>query len=207
MTKWLVFLGLLALCGSAHAGPMAAIVPYIPTILQVGGTILGASGAAAAGAAATSQAMGAANQADYQAAQLDQQAGQTRASAQRTAIDQRRQAKIAASNLQAATGGGSTDASILGITGQIAGEGEYNALTAMYEGEEQARGSEMQAESARGQARQYRASAKDKQSAGGLGAITNLLSAGSTMFSKFGGGGPSASDDVLGDFIKKKGFA
>ncbi len=206
MTKWLVFLGLFALCGSAHAGPFAAAIPFIPTILQVAGPLLGMAGAASVGGAAAAQATGAANQADYQAAQLDQQAGQTRASSQRTAIDQRRQAKIAQSNLQAATGGGSSDASILGLTGQIAGEGEYNALTAMYEGEEQARGTEMQATSARGQARQYRAMAEDKKSASGIGGLGGLLSAGSTLFSKFGSGGPSASGDVLGDFIKAKGY-
>lgn len=207
MTKWLVFLGLLALCGSAHAGPFAAVVPYIPTILQVGGSLMGAAGAVSAGGAAYSQAMGAASQADYQAAQLTQNAGQTRASAQRTAIDQRRQADISISNLRAATGGGSSDASILGLTGKIAGEGEYNALTAMYEGEEQAMGDEARARTARWQASQYRAAAEDKRSAGGIGGLTSLLSAGSTLYTKFGSGGPSASAAVPGDFIKQKGFA
>lgn len=207
MTKWLVFLGLLALCGSAHAGPFAAVVPYIPTILQVGGTLLGVAGAASSGSAAYSQAMGAASQADYQAAQLTQQAGQTRASAQRTAMDQRRQADIAVSNLRAATGGGSSDASILGLTGKIAGEGEYNALTAMYEGEEQAVGDETRARTARGQASMYRAAAEEKRGAGSLGGLSGVLSTGTTLFSKFGAGGPSASADPLGDFIKQKGFA
>src|SRR3990172_2605978 len=80
--------------------------------------------------------------ANFQAAQMNQQAGQERATSQRAAIEQRRAARIAASRataLAAASGGGATDPTVLNILGDIKTEGEYNALSAMFGGEERAR--------------------------------------------------------------------
>lgn len=205
MKKLLAFLCLLSICNMAHAAMLAAVVPYIPTILSVIGGAVGIGGALKGAQASNAQAQIAATQSEYQAQQLDQQAGQTRASAQRTAIEQRRQAKIAQSNLQAKTGGGSTDASILGLTGDIAGEGEYNALSALYEGEERARGLEMQASSARGQAGQYRSSGADALAAGNTKAMTGIFSTASSLYGKYGAGGPTTEDpDRLGTFIKQR---
>lgn len=111
--------------------------------LSIGGTVLsavsGASSARAQGNAANAAAQ-------YQARQMEQQAGQERASAQRKSIEERRRAQLASSRalaLSAASGAGASDPTVIDIMGDLAGEGEYRALSAMYEGEEKARGSQM----------------------------------------------------------------
>lgn len=78
----------------------------------------------------------------YEANQARVQAGQATASSQRQANEQRRQAQIAESRtvaLAAAGGGSASDPTVQNIVGNIAGEGEYRALTALYQGEESAR--------------------------------------------------------------------
>jgi hypothetical protein len=222
------FIGLMTVCGVASAEPVTAAwaafsswasAASIPTILSAVGTGISVVGALSAGNSAAAngqsqnaQAEYAAQQSEYQADQLDQAAGQRRATAQRQGMEQRRRAAIAESNLQARAGGGSTDPSILGLTGNIAGEGEYNALAAMFEGEESARGSEMQATSARGQAGQYRASgqaalarADVAQSASRINAVGTIFNGASSLYSKFGNGGPSASTgDGMGQGDRRK---
>lgn len=80
---------------------------------------------------------------DNEAAQLTQAAGQTRASAQADAAIKRRAGAYAASKAQAlqAAGGADPD-SVTAVDNEInlTGQGEYNALTALYNGEEKARG-------------------------------------------------------------------
>ncbi len=204
---------------AAAAGTAAAATSFwtIPTILTAVGAGAQVIGLLSGGQQAVNnsvvqdqqaqiqneQALMAADQSDYQAAQLDQNAGQQRAASQRQAAEQRRQARLAASRVQALAGGGSTDPSVLGLTGDIAGEGEYNALSALYEGEEKARGMEMQATSARGQGDQYRKSGQAalargqvalqqgqvSNSAAKLNATSALFSGASSLFTKYGDGG------------------
>ena len=109
--------------------------------------------------------------ANYQAAQREQQAGQDRATSQRQAIGQRKQANLVASRTRAnaaASGGGAFDPNVVDILGDIEGQGEYNALSALFNGEERARGMEMQASAARYQGRQA-------QTAGYTKAASTLL--------------------------------
>jgi hypothetical protein len=228
LKQFLWFVGLLALCTSASAEPVTAAwtafsawasSASIPTILSAVGSVVTVAGALDSAASAKDNARNQAAQyemsaqgADSQAEQLDQQAGQQRASAQRAAQEQRRRATIAASDIQARTGGGSTDSSVLGLTGNIAGEGEYNALTSMYEGEEKARGSEGQAGVSRAQAAQYRAGAgaaiargDSAARAANTNAFSSVLTGASSLYSKFGNGGPSGSDgDGLGQGDRRK---
>lgn len=120
---------------------LAAALPYI----SAAGTIFSAVNALQQGSAQKKAA-------NYQAAQLEQQAGQERASAQRGAIEQRKRATLASSrvkSLSAASGGGVLDPSIVDITGDIGTQGEYNALSALYAGEERGRGLEMGASAKR----------------------------------------------------------
>jgi hypothetical protein len=119
-------------------------------VLSIGGSVLSGLGQMQAGKAANVNAK-------FQAAQMEQQAGQERATSQRVAIEERRRAAIAGSNAQAAaasSGGGATDPTVLNIQGGLAGQGEYNALTALFEGEEKARGLNLQAASTRMQGKQ-----------------------------------------------------
>ena len=240
LKAFLLFTGLMALCSSANAEPFSLAISTaatwaaanIPTILSVVGTVASLAGARSQGqvqeqaAIQTGQAQNAqaqvaaesedakAAQYDDQADQYDEQAGQQRAAGQRRAQEQRRQAAIAASNLLARTGGGSLDPSILGLTGNIAGEGEYNALTNMYEAEESARGSEgsagvsrAQADTTRTQAKLYRmqgdaalqrgaTTGAAANTAAKFNAASTIFSAGSTLFSKYGGGGVKSYDPV-----------
>lgn len=236
------FSGLMTLCGSASADPVtigAALstaaswaAANIPTILSAVGAVASLAGSRSQGQAQeqaaiqTGQAQNAqaqvaaasedakAAQYDEQAEQYDELAGQQRAAGQRRAQEQRRQAAIASSNVLARTGGGSLDPSILGLTGNIAGEGEYNALTNMYEAEETARGSESsggvsraQAGNSRSQAQLYRmqgdaalqrgaTTGAAVNTAAKFNAASTIFSAGATLFSKYGGGGVKSYDPV-----------
>ena len=106
--------------------------------VPVVGTVLRVMGAVGAG-----QAKGAA--ADFQAAQLEQQAGQSRASAQSAAIEQRRQGRLKLSALQARAGGGAMDESLVSLAGDIAGDADYRARVALFDGESKAGQSELSA--------------------------------------------------------------
>lgn len=113
---------------------LAAAVPYI----SAAGTILSTVGTISAGRAEDKAAK-------FQAAQMQQQAGQERAAGQREAIDERRKARLAESRalaVSAASGAGASDPTVLDIMGDLESEGEYRALTALYNGEERARGLE-----------------------------------------------------------------
>ena len=155
---------------------MANIIPG----LDVAATVFSALGANRAGNDQDRAA-------NFQAQQLDQQAGQTRASAQRAAIDERRQATLAQSRLQAVTGGAGGDPTIVNLSANLAGEGEYRALSALYESEERAVGMEQQAMAARYQGKQAKR-------AGTINAITSLVGGGSKLYEKYGAGGADQYD-------------
>lgn len=93
---------------------------------------------------------------ELEAVQLERQANQERASAQRVAIEERRQKRLYISRAIAvagASGGGVfTDISVINDIGKIGGVGEYNATTALWEGNEAALGLEDQAHMKRYQA-------------------------------------------------------
>lgn len=154
------------------------------TMLSAAATAVSALGSIASGNAARGQA-------NYQARQMEQQAGQERATAQRAAIEQRHKAALAGSRAQAlaaASGGGASDPTIVGIQSDIAGQGEYNALSALFNGEERARGMETQAQATRFQGQQAR-------KAGVMGAFTSvangagtIMGSGNSLLNKYGGG-------------------
>jgi hypothetical protein len=152
----------------------ACFDPITATVLSIGGSVLSGLGQMQAGKAANANAK-------FQAAQMEQQAGQERASSQRQAIAERRQANIMQSNAQAsaaASGGGATDPTVLNITGNLAKEGEYNALSALFAGEERARGQELQATSTRMQGKQAK-----KQ--GMISGISTIIGGSASAYSKY----------------------
>jgi hypothetical protein len=150
----------------AQAIPLALLAAG--TALSAGGSILGANSEAAA--------------LRSQAAQLDAQAGLERASSQRQAIDEKRQAKLAASRglaIAAASGGGADDPSVVNALAGIEGEGEYRALTALYNGDQTALGMEDEAKA-------KRAGAKSVKTAGYLKAAGSILSSGASIYDRYG---------------------
>lgn len=135
--------------------------------------------------------------ADYQAAQLEQNAGQQRAAAQREAAEQRRQARLATSRAQAVAGGGGGDPSVVRTIADISGEGEYRALTSIYEGEERARGMEDSAKA-------KRAMGKQSGIASMFGVASTIFDKGPSLYEKYGKGGPTSSGDGLSQGDRRK---
>ena len=130
---------------------MAAFAPIVPFLLiaSTAMTVVGQiqSGQAAdevakmqaqnAQVVADRNALIARDQANYSAARQREQAGQEEAASQRAAQIKREQTKVNISNARAeagASGAGVYDPTMLDITGDIAGKGELDALTSLYEG-------------------------------------------------------------------------
>jgi hypothetical protein len=113
-----------------------------------------------------------------QATVLEANAGLARASSQRKAIEEVRAGRLQRSRVQAlvaASGAGASDPSVVN-------DEQYARDVALYEGEMEGRDSEEQARSRRIEARNVKRSALFK-------AAGTALSAGMTMFDRYGGGG------------------
>lgn len=134
--------------------------------LAIGGTILSTVGAIQQGNAAQASA-------NYQAQQLDAQAKTERAVAQRQANEERRQKELVISRARAvgAASGGGQDYDLLG---DLEEEGEYRAATAMWEGEEAAKGRTNQANAARFEGKQAKKASRFKAAGTILGGATSF---------------------------------
>jgi hypothetical protein len=121
-----------------------------------------------------------AGQADaaFEAEQLRRQADISRATGQRVAEEERRSARLLESALQARAGGGGLDPTIVKLQSDIAGEGEYRALAALYEGETGALGKEAAADAGL-RTQRSRSNAANYAMAG------TALSTGSSMYDKY----------------------
>lgn len=144
----------------------------VGTILQGAGAVVGGLGAVQAGRAQQAAS-------NYQAAQLDAAAKAESASAQRAAQEERRQKGLVLSRARAvaAASGGGQDVPLMGA---IEEEGELRALTALWEGEEAAKGRRAQAEASRFEGKQYKKAGYVK------GATTILSSVGQSFAERFG---------------------
>lgn len=134
--------------GAAAAGTAAAGGSLLPslgtigTVASVGGTLLTAKAGL--------------DNADYQAAvarseaaALKQKANEDAAAAERSQITQNKKTELVQSRLRALAADSGTDATspdILTTSGRIAGQGEYNALSSLYEGQSRARSDTYQAD-------------------------------------------------------------
>ncbi|MBO9380022.1 hypothetical protein GG804_24960 [Sphingomonas histidinilytica] len=117
-----------------------------------------------------------------EARQLEENAGLERAMSQREAMEERRQARLLSSRalaVAAASGGGADDPSIVDAIADIEGEGAYRSAAALYSGESDAQALEAQA-------RARRKGAKSAKIAGFIDGAGSILSAGSSMFDRFG---------------------
>lgn len=176
---------------------MAAALP----IMMVASTVLGTVGAFQQGQAAQKAAA-------FEAAQADQQAGQVRAQSQRVAEEERRKTRVLQSRTQAlaaASGAGAQDPTVVNLDAQIGATGEYNALSALYEGENKARGYEMQADAARYEGAQTKKAYQMK-------GLTTALSGGSSLFQRYGDsfnlfGSNSGTPDAGSDLSRAAGLA
>lgn len=149
---------------------LAAALPY----LAAAGSIVSAIGQAKAGKEAKREAYN-------EAAQLDDQANLVKADAQRQAIEERRQAARASSRalaVAAASGAGALDPTVQTITSRIEGEGEYRALSRLFNGDSEAA-------NLKDQAAATRRTGKAQQRAGRYAATSTVLSSGSDLASKY----------------------
>lgn len=136
---------------------LAQAAPY----LQAGGTLLSASSTLSG--------------ARSDARQMRTMAGQERAGSQRAASEERRRAALLESRARAVaakSGAGVSDPTVVNLMADLEAEGEYRALTRMYEGETAAKSLELEASTR-------------KKAAKGQ-AISTLLSGAATFASKYG---------------------
>jgi hypothetical protein len=153
------------------------------TAISAGSTLLGGFfGASAAEDQARLQQAGA----EFEAKQLEQAAGESRAASQRQMFERQRLTKLALSNLRARAGAGgdaATSGDVLRLTEDIAGRGEYQALSELYTGENRARGLELNAAAKRyeGKAKVYGA-----DRAGFATRAGSVLSSGGTLLTGLG---------------------
>lgn len=174
---------------------IASRVVYEPTtaalVLMGIGTAVSVAGTIASGNAQ-------AEMESYKAAQGQQAAGQARASSQRDAMNADRTARFALSagqNKSAASGADSLSPSTVKVEQDVAGQGEYNSMTALFNGEERARGLEQGALTDNYQGSLDKSEAQTK-------AIGTIASSGGSMLMKYGtpfdsGGGDATALDKI----------
>jgi hypothetical protein len=140
------------------------------------GTAIGTYGKVAGGYAQRSAL-------DASAAQLSQEGGQSIASGIQGAIQDRRRAAYVASNARAATAAGgltTTGTSAVKTVGDIRGEGEYRALTSMYQGYDRANELDFRAN-------QMRTEGSNAIKSGWVAGASTVLSGGTSFYDKYGG--------------------
>ena len=151
-------------------------------IAQLSGAAISAYGTIAGGKAA--REMG-----DIEKAQYYEKALKVEAVAQREAIAERDKAglyKSRAKAVTAASGFASDDPGATRIQQDLDAQGEYNAMAALYSGYQQSK-------DLRNQGNVAEADGNNAYKASKVGALTNLLQTGGSMFMSYGGGGPSGS--------------
>lgn len=174
-------------------GTAGLIMGALGTLMQTGGQLDQAEAAKWSG----QQAQVAKN---FEAQQMVQNAGQTRAAAQRGAMEEERRARLIASRALAvggASGAGLSDPTFAGIMADLAGEGAYRAAVKTYEGEDRARKLEMGAEVARLEGEVARQGGEYRAKGLRYGALGTLASGASSLYAKYGMGGPKADSGSL----------
>lgn len=122
----------------------------------------------------------------YWSAQLEsklalQRANEEKASSQREAMEIDRQGRLAISRalaVAAASGGGASDPTVMGIMADLAGETQYRKMIALYGGESAARNLEIGADISRWQGREAR-------TAGKMAGVTNAMTGFASLYSKY----------------------
>jgi hypothetical protein len=158
----------------------AGAIGAFSQIAQFAGPVLTAVGTIAGGAAAKEQA-------DFKAKGLEMQANESRAASQRRAEERRQRGRLVLSQMQARAAASGTDATsgdVLGLTEDVAGRSEYQALTELYTGENRARGYIDQANS-------VRMSGENEKKGSFLKAASTIMGGARGIFSSFNSSGPT----------------
>lgn len=169
------------------------------TAIAVGSTLLSFAGGMQQASAAKQAGKDELAMSEFVANQNRVAAGQERASSQRDAIEQRRKGRLVQSkfiNQAAASGNSTLDPTTTNLFGDIAKESEYNAMSALYAGEDRARGLETKANVGIYEGQAANRAAKAKSSSLKTQAFGSLLSgaADSGMMGKYN---PTSSKEVI----------
>jgi len=124
--------------------------------------------------------------AEEEAAQMDAQAKADQAAGQRAYLTQQRQTRVVSSRAQAlaaSSGAGVSDPTVANIISGIQGEGEYQALNQLYQGDVTAKGLQYGANVRRSEG-------NAAATAGYLKAASTVFSGTTSMYDKYGAGGP-----------------
>jgi hypothetical protein len=146
----------------------------------IAGTAMSSIGSIFAGNAAK-------NSADAEAVQLRAKAAARRGEAQAGAVDARRQSQLMQSRalaLTAAGGGSVADPSVVNYMGTVKAEGEYAALSRLYEGYDEAGGLDYAAATRENEGKAARALGYSR-------GITTALSGAESLYSKYGAPPPA----------------
>lgn len=138
--------------------------------------------------------------ATFEAGQMEQKGIAEVALGQRKAAEKRREADLLQSRavaVSAAGGGTSTDASMLNILGDIEAEGEYNALTEMFD-------AKMRDRDLKTAAKMRRAEGKQARRAGNMAATVSILKTAGSFAGAAGGSAGKVSANT-GDTIPWNG--
>lgn len=176
---------------------------WAPLAIMAAGAILGAAGQYQQGRAARRQGEQLQIAKGYEAQQLEINAGQAQAAAQRKSMEERRRASLVASRAQAvaaASGAGVSDPTVENILEDIAGEGEYRAGLAAFEGEESARRMRMGADAARYEGATAAERGRAAGRAANLSAVGTLATAAGGLYGKYGMGGPNPNAGALDQY-------
>lgn len=153
--------------------------------LAVASTVLNYQASQAQGQAAQQIGQRRQQAANFQASQLDVNAGQAQAEGQVAAINQDRNTSLTLSRARAvaaASGGGASDPTVINLMAQIAGEGEYRANVARYQGDTQARSMREQASALRYGGDMAVADAQTANQGAQLKGVTSLISGAANVY-------------------------
>ena len=134
----------------------------------------------------------------FAAAEQRAEAMQVRGIGQRAAAGERKRAALVSSAIQARAGGGGLDPTVVGLEREVAAEGEYRALTALYNSEGDAKALEAAADAGMRTSR-ARSKAYNLQTAG------TVLQGAGTMYGRYSDKPPpkiSGSYNMANDFTQ-----
>ena len=136
---------------------------------------------------------------DYEASQMRVRGGQEFASAQREMLNEKKKANLVQSALQArsAAQGGGSDPSVVKAAGDIAAEGKYRELTALYKGQDIQNYLENSAKLKNFEGSEYRRAGEIAKRSSRMSAFTTLLGGFDGSRSFFQKYGPKPTADVV----------
>ena len=157
--------------------------------MMASGIFLQAFGQYQMGQAAKDAGEIASGKAELERALAEEYAGQALAVSQRDAAEARRQTELIASRslaVAAASGGGVSDPTVVNLIANAAGEGEYRARVALYEGEARARSLRQQAILGTLGAAQAEAVLSGRTAQMNLSALGTLMRGTGSLYAKYG---------------------